>query len=115
MRSMTGFGVGEADTPVGRLGLEIRTVNHRYLDVRVRPPKDLSDLAAFIEQLVREKISRGRVDISMFLEPIAQTSVLLDTDRARAAYGALRRFRDEVDPAQQARILAGHATIYRSS
>lgn len=50
MRSMTGFGVGEAplaphgkSAPTGKLTVEIRAVNHRYLDVRVRAPSQLPD------------------------------------------------------------------------
>ena len=40
MRSMTGFGLGDVPLGNGRLGLEIRGVNHRFLDVRVRVPRE---------------------------------------------------------------------------
>ena len=47
MRSMTGYGVGEAPLGEGRLTLEVRALNHRYVDVRVRLPVELSDYAFF--------------------------------------------------------------------
>ena len=60
MKSMTGFGIGEAPLGRGRLLLELRSLNHRFLEVRVRLPPELFDQASFLEQLAREKLTRGR-------------------------------------------------------
>lgn len=98
MKSMTGFGVGEAHTPAGRLILEVRAVNHRFLDVRVRAPRELGDLAGYAEQLGREKLTRGRIEVSIRLESSGGQAVALDLDRARGAYEALCKLRDELSP-----------------
>jgi uncharacterized protein (TIGR00255 family) len=97
MRSMTGFGVGDAATPNGRVVAEIRSVNQRFLDVRARLPRELSDLALFAEQVARERIRRGRVDLVVHAEG-ALGAPVLDKERAKAALLALAELRDEVAP-----------------
>jgi uncharacterized protein (TIGR00255 family) len=82
----------------GRLGLEIRGVNHRFLDVRVRVPRELGDLAGFVEQIAREKLTRGRYEVAMRVEGMAIGAPVIDRDRARAAYRALCELRDELAP-----------------
>ncbi|GAC1352188.1 MAG: YicC family protein [Polyangiales bacterium] len=98
MKSMTGFGIGEALTPMGRLVIEVRAVNHRFLDVRVRAPRELGDLVAYAEQLGRERLSRGRVEVAIRLESTGTSAIAIDIDRARAAYHALCKLRDEIAP-----------------
>lgn len=101
MKSMTGFGVGEASTPVGRLVVEVRAVNHRFLDVRVRAPRELADLAAFAEQLGRERLSRGRIEVAIRVESSSGQAIALDAERARAAFQALCALRDELAPGSE--------------
>lgn len=100
MRSMTGFGVGEASLAKtsGKLTVEIRAVNHRYLDVRVRAPAQLPDLGSTVEALARERLSRGRFDVTVRLEGAALGAVVLDEERARSVFKALVALRDELAP-----------------
>ena len=70
---MTGFGVADAPLGSGRLTVEVRTVNHRYLDLRVRVPKDLADLGMFVEQLARARVTRGRCEVSVRVDALALT------------------------------------------
>ncbi|HLK35244.1 MAG TPA: YicC/YloC family endoribonuclease [Polyangiaceae bacterium] len=98
MRSMTGFGLGEVPLATGRLGVEVRGVNHRFLDVRVRLPRELGDLSGFVEQIARDRLTRGRYEVAVRIEGIALGAPVLDRDRARAAYKALCDLRDELAP-----------------
>jgi len=98
MRSMTGFGLGEASLGGGKLAVEIRGVNHRFLDVRVRVPRELGDLAGFVEQVAREKLTRGRYEVALRVDGVALGAPVLDRDRARAAFRALSELRDELAP-----------------
>ena len=95
---MTGFGVGDAPTPAGRLVVEVRAVNHRFLDVRVRAPRELGDLIPFAEQLGRERLQRGRVEVAIRVEGAGGAGLSLDIERARAAYHALCAMRDDLAP-----------------
>jgi uncharacterized protein (TIGR00255 family) len=101
MRSMTGFGLGEVPLGGGKLGLEIRAVNHRFLDVRVRVPRDLGELSGFVEQVAREKLTRGRYEVALRIDGAGLVAPVLDRDRARAAYRALCELRDEVAPGSE--------------
>src|SRR5215831_10831213 len=98
MRSMTGFGLGEVPLGSGKLGIEIRGVNHRFLDVRVRVPRELGELVGFVEQVARERLTRGRYEVALRVEGAALGLPVLDRDRARAAYKALAELRDELAP-----------------
>lgn len=98
MRSMTGFGLGEAPLRQGRVTAEVRSLNHRFLDLRLRLPAELVDHTFFVEQLCRERLGRGRYDVSVRIDAAALPGVELDVARARAVYAALARLRDEVCP-----------------
>lgn len=98
MRSMTGFGFGEAPLGTGKLGVEIRGVNHRFLDVRVRVPRELGDLVGFLEQVAREWLTRGRYEVALRIDGVALGAPTIDRERAKAAFRALCELRDEVAP-----------------
>jgi uncharacterized protein (TIGR00255 family) len=103
---MTGFGVGEAllagttASPAcgDKITVDIRAVNHRFLDVRVRVPSQLPDLANIVESLARERLSRGRFDISVRVEGAALGAMVIDQDRAKSVFAALTSLRDELAP-----------------
>ena len=71
MKSMTGFGAGDSPLGDGRLTMELRALNHRFLDVRVRLPAEIAEQGAFVEQLLRERIDRGRIDVGVRLSDSA--------------------------------------------
>jgi uncharacterized protein (TIGR00255 family) len=95
---MTGFGLGEAGLGAGRITIELRSVNHRYSDVRVRVPSELMDYAVLIEQLGRKTLSRGRFDVSVRVSGDVLSTPSIALDKARALYAALCRLRDELNP-----------------
>src|SRR4051812_21636563 len=97
MRSMTGFGCGEAELDGSKLTCELRALNHRFLDVRVRMPDELLSQAFYVEQLARERLSRGRFDIGVRLDDTAGAT-RFSTIRARAVYESLLKLRDELAP-----------------
>lgn len=66
--SMTGFGHAEVSNRSARVSVEIRTVNHRYFDVSSKLPKALLHREHEIKDLLKQKISRGRVSISITAE-----------------------------------------------
>jgi uncharacterized protein (TIGR00255 family) len=105
MRSMTGFGCGEAELDGHKLTCELRALNHRFLDVRVRMPDELVSQAFYVEQLARERLSRGRFDIGVRLEDSGGTA-RFSTARARAVYQSLLQLRDELAPGTEVPVAA---------
>lgn len=98
MRSMTGFGFGDAAFAGGRITVEIRSANQRFLDVRARLPAEMSHFTMFVEQVVRERVRRGRVDVVVRAEGLSGTAATLDRARARSALASLAELRDEMAP-----------------
>jgi uncharacterized protein (TIGR00255 family) len=66
--SMTGFGRGEARTEKGTLEIEIRSVNHRYSEISIRLPKVLSLLEGRMRERIGQRLSRGKVTVTVSLE-----------------------------------------------
>ena len=79
--SMTGFGAGHAERDGARVVSEVRTINHRFLDVHVRIARDYAHLESEIVQAVRKGVLRGRVDVSVSIHRPSAAEVLLDLAR----------------------------------
>jgi uncharacterized protein (TIGR00255 family) len=95
---MTGFGLGSAPLGKGRITVEIRTVNAKYLDVRVRMPREISELASMVESEARRRLARGRCDIGIRAEGAIFPPPTLDKERASEAYRSLLELRDHLAP-----------------
>ena len=67
IRSMTAFASGERATQWGTLGCELRSVNHRFLEVGVRLHDDLRALEPVLRERVAARISRGKLDLTLRL------------------------------------------------
>lgn len=65
VNSMTAYARKEQDTAVGRLSCEIRTVNHRYLDLSLRLPEDMRSLEPLLRELISSRVNRGKVEVSI--------------------------------------------------
>lgn len=68
IRSMTGYGKAEKSIEQRMYQIEIKSVNHRYLDISVKMPKQLSYLEESIKSLISSEIKRGKVDVFITFE-----------------------------------------------
>jgi uncharacterized protein (TIGR00255 family) len=114
---MTGFGLGEQLFGSGRVCAEVRSLNHRFLELRVRLPLEITEHSFFVEQLCRERLGRGRYDISVRLDGNVLPAPQLDVERVRSAYQTLQRLRDELSPSSELPLglLAGFPNLFSSS
>lgn len=64
---MTGYAAVSADSPRGRLSLELRSVNARFLDLQFRIAEELRALEPTLREMVSARVSRGKVDCRFFL------------------------------------------------
>lgn len=67
VRSMTGYGKGNAENADARVTIEMKSVNHRYLDLNIKLPKKLNFLESQIRNKISESIFRGKVDVYITL------------------------------------------------
>jgi uncharacterized protein (TIGR00255 family) len=82
LRSMTGFARAERATAAGLLAWEIRSVNHRYLEVSLRLPEELRGSEAEFRRTIGGSARRGKVDASFYVRPAATASREFALDEA---------------------------------
>jgi len=87
IHSMTGFGRAEAESGGRKVTVEVKAVNHRFLDISVRMPHALSFTEEHIRKTIKETLSRGRVDV--FLNYSTAES---DDKRAHANVALIRSY-----------------------
>lgn len=72
MKSMTGFGKAIRETKEYQLDIEIKSVNQRFLDVQIRSPKILNFIENDFRQLIKQQLSRGRIEVFVNLAYIGK-------------------------------------------
>ena len=77
IRSMTGFGRGEYSDGKRNVICEIRTVNHRYADISVKMPKRYSFAEEKIKALIKERVRRGKVEVSIIVENLTEGDITI--------------------------------------
>lgn len=77
IKSMTGFGRCELADGERKFTIEMKGVNHRYLDVNIRMPKKLNFFETAIRNLLKQSVSRGKVDIFITYEDLSEGQAVL--------------------------------------
>jgi uncharacterized protein (TIGR00255 family) len=95
---MTGFGVGSTALGAGRVSVEVRTVNGRFFDARVRMPQGMLELSGLVEDRARKRLARGRCEIVVHAEGALCPRDSIDKGRAAALYASLLQLRDQIAP-----------------
>ena len=72
IRSMTGYGKGNLSIEGREYQIEIKSVNHRYLDINIKMPRTLSYLEEVVKKEISEKIKRGKIDVFVTFENNSQ-------------------------------------------
>ncbi|MEF9419153.1 YicC/YloC family endoribonuclease [Xanthomonas citri] len=101
IRSMTAFAGSERITPWGTLGCELRSVNHRFLEVGVRLPEELRALEPLLRERVAAKNSRGKLDLTLRLRAPDNAQTLAVNKSLLQQLGALATRLDSVFPKLQ--------------
>jgi uncharacterized protein (TIGR00255 family) len=91
--SMTGYGKGSAPVGGGKIDVEIRTVNHRFLDFSIRVPRPLNGHEGDIEKAIRKKVRRGHVYVNVNFDKGAEsTTSAVNRKLLRKTYKELTAF-----------------------
>jgi len=85
IKSMTGFGRYETVTDEYKISVEMKAVNHRYLDLSVKMPKKFNFFEAGIRNLLKNYIQRGKVDVFISYEDYTENKLCLKYNSALAA------------------------------
>jgi len=85
IKSMTGFGRCEVVTTEYKISVEMKAVNHRYLDLGIKMPKKFNFFEAAIRNLLKNYIQRGKVDVFITYEDYTEERLCLKYNSALAA------------------------------
>ncbi|MBP5493580.1 MAG: YicC family protein [Lachnospiraceae bacterium] len=85
VKSMTGYGRSEKVTPTAKCSVEIKSVNHRYLDMSIKLPRKLNMFEADIREVLKDYIQRGKVDVFVSYEDYSKESVNIKYNQEIAA------------------------------
>jgi uncharacterized protein (TIGR00255 family) len=98
IKSMTGYGRGEWQEGERRLEVEVKSFNHRYLDISPHLPRRLNSLEAQVRNLIKQRVSRGRVEVSVQIDDSSLTEQKLELDilLAQDYHLALKTLRQEL-------------------
>ena len=83
--SMTGFGRYEHEEEGRKVSVEIKSVNHRYLDLNIRMPRRFNRFEADLRKLLGSYMSRGKVDVSISFEDMSESAASLSYNQELAA------------------------------
>jgi uncharacterized protein (TIGR00255 family) len=93
--SMTGYGTGSAQKNDTIVSVEIRTVNHRFLDLHIRISREYLFLEGEIQQLVRSALDRGRVDVNATIQMAGAAVCWVNSSLVRSYLEAAGKLKDE--------------------
>jgi uncharacterized protein (TIGR00255 family) len=102
IKSMTGFASVSHEDERASIGVTVRTVNHRYLDIQMRVPQSLSQLETRLRSCVQPRVARGRVELAVSLQLRQEPTLTISINEAFTA--ALAR---ALDHARGAGLVAG--------
>src|SRR5271170_6830756 len=89
LKSMTGYAQAQATGDGVGLRITVRSVNHRFLDLHLRVPEGFEPLEPRIRQIVRERVRRGHLDVTLRYERAASANVGVNQDVAGAYLHAI--------------------------
>ena len=97
-RSMTGYGAASADILGGHLAVEMRSVNHRFLDVKCKLPNGLASMEPLILKVTRKRLKRGRVELNMLWEaaPTKLSTIKVDLELAKSYLESYEQLKDSL-------------------
>jgi len=99
IRSMTGFGRGEYSDGKRNITVEIKSVNHRYSDISIKMPRRYGFAEDKVKTTVKEKLRRGKIDVSIMVENITENdiNIKLNEPIARQYYDNLKTLQETFD------------------
>ncbi|HVQ41686.1 MAG TPA: YicC/YloC family endoribonuclease [Vicinamibacterales bacterium] len=105
IRSMTGFAAVSREDASDKVNLTVKSVNHRFLDTQIKMPSSLASLESRIKAVLQQRLARGRIEVSLFVERTtpAPKDVVIDD-------GLVERVAQAVEAARARGLVTGGLT-----
>jgi uncharacterized protein (TIGR00255 family) len=106
VKSMTGYAEARRQSDDWRVRVSLRSVNHRFLDLRVRLPEGLESFEPLIRQALRDRLRRGHVEIALHVEPAHPAAVQVNREILTAYLRVVEELRREFSLTQELDVAA---------
>ena len=104
--SMTGFAQGRVERGGTAVRINLRSVNHRFLDLHLRMPDGFEVFESRIRQGIRNRLKRGHVDVNIYYEAVGSGAVEVNLELVQSYMRAVERLRKEFDVKSEADLVA---------
>ncbi len=105
LRSMTGYGEASTETPEFVLGVEVKTVNNRFLKLSSKIPEEVAYLQARLEEVIRRRLVRGSVFFVIRFEPLHPEDLYeIDEPLVEKYFRTLAKLSEKLGAAQEIRL-----------
>lgn len=106
VRSMTGYAQARSEQNGWSLRVSLRSVNHRFLDLRLHIPEGFEAFEPHMRQLVRDRVRRGHVDLTLHMEVSKSAGLQIDRKLAASYLRAIEELRQEFNLAPEPHLTA---------
>jgi uncharacterized protein (TIGR00255 family) len=106
IHSMTGFAQARVEREGAALRINLRSVNHRFLDLHLRMPDGFEVFESHIRQAVKDRIRRGHVDVNVYYETAGAVGIEVNREVAEAYMKAVEKLRREFDVKTEPDLIA---------
>lgn len=119
IRSMTGYGDAEGDSPAGRIRVEVKSVNHRFFNANIRTPSGFDRYEKALTDALKSHLTRGHISVSLTVDRAVGAGAddaVVDLEKARRYHKALRTLRDELGLAGEPdlALIARFSDVFRA-
>jgi len=97
LKSMTGYAQARAEQDGWALRISLRSVNHRFLDLRLRLPEGFEAVEPLVRRVLRDRLRRGHIDVTLHFEPVGPAAVQVNSQLAEAYLRAAEDLRRKFD------------------
>lgn len=104
MKSMTGYGKSEAETKYGKLIVETRSENHRFLDIKFQLPESTLSIENQLSEAVKNVILRGKIRVTVSFEGTKNNSFVLNMDLANKSKNNIDKLKKELGIKEETRL-----------
>jgi uncharacterized protein (TIGR00255 family) len=99
IRSMTGYGRASGHINSWEIKVELKSINHKGLEISIRSPKELAEFESTIYTFISKQIQRGRIDVYINITPIVTSTIpdiIIDTELAKYYFSSLQQLAREL-------------------
>ena len=104
MKSMTGYGKSEIETKHGKLTVETRSENHRFLDIKFQLPESTLSIENQLSEAVKNLILRGKIRVTVSLEGTNNNSFTMNMDLAKQSKKNIDKLKKELGIKEETRL-----------